>query len=93
MNDYHAYSFDEWYSFGMEDGSMPKAMIAVINHINSDRKVCDGVGMQSHLDSDPNSSTVEDYRKALQMYTEAELEIQMTEMDVNIDFVGTKESQ
>lgn len=59
-------------------------IINMLSFINSEIKYCDGVGMQSHLDVDWSSpSTV---GEAVQKFMNAGLEIQLTEIDVTINF-------
>ena len=54
--------------------------ISLINYINSDKKICTGIGMQSHLDT--NYPSVSNYKKALQAFVYAGFEVQITELDV-----------
>lgn len=59
-------------------------IINMLSYINSGIRYCDGVGMQSHLDVDwPAPSFV---GEAVQKFMDAGLEIQLTEMDVTINF-------
>lgn len=55
-------------------------IINLINYINSDRKVCAGIGMQSHLST--NFPSVAYYKSALDAFAKAGFEIQITELDV-----------
>lgn len=55
-------------------------VIQMIRYINSDRKLCDGVGMQSHLGT--TFPSVEYYTTALQAFVNEGLEVQITELDV-----------
>lgn len=55
-------------------------MISIVNYINSDRKVCDGIGMQAHLDTGYPSPTL--FRDTVQAFLNAGLEVQITELDV-----------
>ena len=55
-------------------------VIRMIQYINSDKKLCDGVGMQSHLGT--TFPSVEYYTTALQSFVNAGLEVQITELDV-----------
>ena len=55
-------------------------VIKMIQYINSDRKLCNGVGMQSHLGT--TFPTVEYYTAALQAFVNAGFEVQITELDV-----------
>lgn len=59
-------------------------IINMLSYINSGIKYCDGVGMQSHLDVDwPSPNFV---GEAVQRFMNAGLEIQLTEIDVTINF-------
>ena len=55
-------------------------IINLIGYINSDKKVCAGIGMQSHLST--NFPSVAYYKSALQAFAKAGFEIQITELDV-----------
>lgn len=58
-------------------------IISMISFINSENKLCDGVGMQSHLDVDwPSVNYV---GEAVQKFLDAGLEVQITELDVTIN--------
>lgn len=59
-------------------------IISLISYINSGLKYCDGIGMQAHLDVDwPSPDFV---GNAVQKFMDAGLEIQLTEIDVTINF-------
>ena len=75
-NDYNTY-MTEW-----NGRDMTKAIKDLVNYINSDGKVCDGVGMQTHMNINENANWRKDYEKALQAFSDAGLEIQLTEVDV-----------
>lgn len=82
---------DELKQFGLEDKvglfyndyntyEVADDIVTMINYINEEERICDGVGMQSHLDVDYPSigligSTIDEF-------TAAGLEIQITELDV-----------
>lgn len=55
-------------------------VIQMIRYINSDRKLCNGVGMQSHLGT--TFPSVAYYTAALQAFVDAGFEVQITELDV-----------
>ncbi|WP_049945778.1 endo-1,4-beta-xylanase [Butyrivibrio sp. LC3010] len=55
-------------------------IIKLVNYINSDRKMCSGVGMQSHLGT--NYPSVDYYTQALKSFLNAGFEVQITEMDI-----------
>lgn len=59
---------------------IPDDIVKLINYINSSRKICSGVGMQSHLSTSYPSISL--YKTALQKFANAGLEIQITELDV-----------
>ena len=54
-------------------------VITMINYINSDGKICNGVGMQSHLSTSYPSVTY--YTQAVQSFVNAGFEVQITELD------------
>ena len=55
-------------------------IITMIKYINSSGKICNGVGMQSHLGT--TFPSVDYYTAALQSFVNAGLEVQITELDV-----------
>lgn len=58
-------------------------IIDMINYINSgDKKVCAGVGMQSHVSSRGSFSSVDNYIRAIQSFLEEGFQVQITELDV-----------
>lgn len=59
---------------------IPDNIVSLINYINSGKKICNGVGMQSHLSTSYPSIAL--YKTALQKFANAGLEIQITELDV-----------
>lgn len=54
--------------------------IAVVNYINEGKKICDGIGMQSHLGT--NFPTPASYESTVKAFLNAGLEVQITEMDI-----------
>lgn len=58
-------------------------IVKLVAFINKDRKICGGIGMQSHLDV--NLPTVEQYGAVLDKYLATGLEVQITELDVTIN--------
>ena len=54
-------------------------IITMINYINSNGKICNGVGMQSHLST--TYPSVSYYTQALQAFVNAGFEVQITELD------------
>lgn len=55
-------------------------IIEMINFINEDRKVCSGVGMQSHLSVE--GPTVDTYINTVAAFVQAGFQVQVTELDV-----------
>lgn len=55
-------------------------MLSVMEFINSDGKICDGIGMQAHLDTGYPSTAL--FKSTLQSFLDAGYEIQITELDV-----------
>lgn len=55
-------------------------ILAVINYINEEQKLCDGIGMQSHLSTD--SPNIVLYKNTMKKFLDAGLEVQVTELDV-----------
>ena len=55
-------------------------VITMINYINSDKRICNGVGMQSHLGT--TFPSVDYYTTALKSFLNAGFEVQITELDV-----------
>lgn len=55
-------------------------VITMINYINLDKKICDGVGMQSHLGT--TFPSVDYYTNALKSFVNVGFEVQITELDV-----------
>lgn len=60
--------------------------IALVNFINRDekQKICGGIGMQSHVDI--KRPTIEQYKTALDAFLKTGLEVQITELDITINF-------
>ena len=54
-------------------------IITMINYINSGKKICNGVGMQSHVGT--TFPSVDYYASALQSFVNAGFEVQITELD------------
>ncbi|MDP4176969.1 MAG: endo-1,4-beta-xylanase, partial [Bacillota bacterium] len=55
-------------------------IINLIKYINSNGKICAGIGMQSHLST--TFPSVSSYKSAMQSFVNAGFEIQITELDV-----------
>ena len=60
--------------------------LALISYINEgeEAKICGGIGMQSHVDI--KRPTIEEYGNALKTFINAGLEVQITELDITINF-------
>ncbi len=59
-------------------------IVKLINFINSNGKLCDGIGMQMHLDVDwPDTNYI---ATAVDKFSRAGFEIQITEMDITINY-------
>ncbi len=56
------------------------AVVEMINYINADGKICNGIGMQSHLGT--TFPSVDYYKSALTKFKNAGFEIHVTELDV-----------
>lgn len=61
---------------------MPKILLELVAFVNMDGKICDGIGMQGHINSSyPN---VRMFMNAVNRFLDAGLEVQITEMDVQV---------
>ncbi|MGN1205630.1 MAG: endo-1,4-beta-xylanase, partial [Eubacterium sp.] len=58
-------------------------IISLVNFINSDKKICGGIGMQSHL-TGWESPTIDKYAETLDKFLATGLEIQVTELDAEV---------
>lgn len=94
VKDAYVYAYDELKKEGVENQvslflndyntyDVADELVRVISYINADGVICKGVGMQSHLDVD--YPTVEKFGKAVDTFSAANLEIQITELDVTIN--------
>lgn len=61
-------------------------VINLVNFINENEpeNICGGIGMQSHVDI--KRPTLEEYGKALEQFLNTGLEVQITELDITINF-------
>lgn len=66
-------------------------MIAMASYINSERKLCDGFGLQAHFYTKYPEPAV--YIQALEKYLMTGLDVQITELDVGISEGHTEEIQ
>lgn len=64
----------------------PDEIVALVNFINEgeEAKICNAIGMQSHVDI--TRPTLEEYGTALDKFLATGLEVQITELDVTINF-------
>ena len=76
-NDYNTYAYEAGGRENCEE------ILALMEFINSDGKVCDGVGMQTHLMLEHYPDWQERFSKALQAFLDAGLEVQLTEIGVS----------
>lgn len=72
-NDYDTY-------FNIDD------VVELVNFINAgeDAKICNGIGMQSHVDI--TRPTLDQYEAALDRFMATGLEVQITELDITINY-------
>ena len=65
------------------DGSMPARILSLVEFINADGVICDGVGMQAHMDvSFPRDRSV--FTEAVRKFLDAGLAVHITELDITI---------
>lgn len=64
----------------------PDDVVALVEFINAgeEAKICNGIGMQSHVDI--TRPTLEEYGAALDRFMATGLEVQITELDITINF-------
>lgn len=91
----YTYAYDELVKAGVENDvtlfyndyntyDVADQIVSLINYINSDGVICKGVGMQAHLDIDFPS--VDLFGETIDKFKAANLEIQITELDVTINY-------
>lgn len=70
----------------------PENIIHLVDYINSDGKICDGIGMQSHLDITDSFHSATNYAKALEYFRLncPDLETQITELDATMSSTADK---
>ncbi len=64
------------------------AIVALTEEINADGHYIDGIGMQSHLDARSGSDafpSVSQYEKALKLFCDTGLDVQVTELDATVN--------
>lgn len=61
-------------------------LISLVNYINEgeEKNICGGIGMQTHIDV--KRPTIEQYKSTLEAFLATGLEVQITELDVTINF-------
>lgn len=97
VKDAFRYAYDELKKVGAQDKVTlffndydtyfdVESEIAVVNFINKGEqaKICSGIGMQSHVDI--KRPTIEQYKTALEAFLATGLEVQITELDITINF-------
>ncbi|MBP3616668.1 MAG: endo-1,4-beta-xylanase [Lachnospiraceae bacterium] len=78
--------YNDYFTFTTEWGqsvSNPDRILSLVNFINSDGKVCDGVGMQAHIVIADVPKWKTEFKQATKKFLDAGLEVQLTEFDVN----------
>lgn len=63
-------------------------ILAVANFVNSEEKLCDGIGMQSHLKTDYPGIAL--YKSTMKRFLDAGFEVQVTELDVGCKNFNTQ---
>ena len=63
--------------------------LSIMEFINSDGKVCDGFGMQAHLDT--GYPTAAAFKNTVNQFLATGLEVQITELDVTTNSTATQE--
>ena len=63
-------------------------LLAIMEFINSDGKICDGFGMQAHLDTGYPSASL--FKTTLKQFLDAGYEVQLTELDVTCKNLDTQ---
>ncbi|MBQ8314806.1 MAG: endo-1,4-beta-xylanase, partial [Lachnospiraceae bacterium] len=72
--------FNDYNTF---EGNTPEALISIVEFINSDGKICDGIGMQAHLDIEwPKDANT--FTDTVKKFLAEGLEVQITELDITI---------
>lgn len=79
-NDYNCYG-----------AGTPEDIVHLIDFINEDGKICDGLGMQSHLDITHSYHSAKNYATALEFFrvNMPEIEIHITELDATMTSTDT----
>jgi len=55
-------------------------ILAILNYVNAEEKLCDGIGMQAHLDT--SYPPADSFKFTLKQFLDAGYEVQITELDV-----------
>lgn len=95
VKDAFTYAYEELEKRGLQDQvtlfyndyneyDCVNQIIELVNFINSDKKICGGIGMQSHL-TGPENPTIEKYAEALDKFLATGLEVQVTELDAEVE--------
>jgi len=64
-------------------------LIAIVKYVNSDGIVCDGFGMQAHLDT--GFPTTSSFKNTVNAFLNTGLEVQITELDVTTNNTSAQE--
>lgn len=66
---------------------VPEEIVHLIDYINEDGKICDGIGMQSHLTTDDANHSPDLYAQTLECFrlNMPDIEIQVTELDAGLN--------
>ena len=83
IRDKVALVFNEYDTYLTVEGrNMTQDILSVMSYINSDRMLCDTIGMQSHMDTDVPIAGKQ--KKAIMAFLDAGYGVQFTEAEVNI---------
>ncbi len=78
-NDYNCYQY-------------PEDIVHLTDFINEDKKICDGIGMQAHLDISDDFHSASNFATALEVFrvNAPDLDIQITELDATMKSTASK---
>ena len=72
---------NDFNTYGDGPGSqITQNLVSLVKFMNSEKKICDGIGMQSHLGT--GYPTIDMVKKTAKTFLDAGLEVQITELDV-----------
>ncbi len=82
--------FNDFNTYGDYPGAPnTQNLISIVKYMNSERKICDGIGMQAHLGT--GYPSVDMVKRAVKAFLDAGLEVQITELDVATDNASLQE--